>query len=62
MCPGYAADDGAALHFVGNDLERVVASRAGKQGYRVARVGGRVVETPLETADLGVPVPITLAA
>jgi peptidase E len=62
MCAGYAADDGAALHFVGSDLERVVASRAGKQGYRVARVGGRVVETPLATTDLGAPVPITLAA
>ncbi|MEP6954323.1 MAG: Type 1 glutamine amidotransferase-like domain-containing protein, partial [Solirubrobacteraceae bacterium] len=62
MCPGYAADDGAALHFVGNDLERVVASRAGKQGYRVARVGGQVVETPIAPTDLSAPLPITLAA
>ena len=32
---GYAADDGAALHFVGTELRGVVASRAGASGYRV---------------------------
>jgi peptidase E len=32
---GYAADDGAALHFVGTELLEVVASRAGARGYRV---------------------------
>ncbi|MGZ6644254.1 MAG: Type 1 glutamine amidotransferase-like domain-containing protein [Solirubrobacteraceae bacterium] len=62
MCAGYAADDGAALHFVGNDLHRAVASRAGRRCYRVARRGGEVVETPLETIDLGAPAPIALAA
>jgi dipeptidase E len=62
MCPGYAADDSAALHFVGNDLHRVVASRAGRRGYRVARRDGDVVETPLDAIDLGAPVPLALAA
>jgi peptidase E len=33
MTPGYAADDGAAMHFVGDDLARVVASRAGARAY-----------------------------
>ena len=33
--PGYAADDGAALHFVGTDLREVVASSAGARAYRV---------------------------
>ena len=42
--PGYAADDDAALHFVGSDLREVVCSRKGAQAYRVEP--GR--ETPLE--------------
>jgi dipeptidase E len=33
--PGYAADDGAAFHFVGTELREVVASRADARGYRV---------------------------
>jgi dipeptidase E len=33
--PGYAADDGAALHFVGRELREVVASRPDARGYRV---------------------------
>ena len=33
--PGYAADDGAALHFGGRDLRRVVSSRPGAPAYRV---------------------------
>ncbi|HUG63741.1 MAG TPA: peptidase E [Gaiellaceae bacterium] len=32
---GYAADDGAAFHFVGTALREVVASDAGSRGYRV---------------------------
>ena len=40
---GYAADDGAALHFVGIELREVVASHAGPRGYRV-EAGA---ETPL---------------
>lgn len=32
---GYAADDGAALHFVGTKLREVVASRPGACAYRV---------------------------
>ena len=55
MCAGYAADDGAALHFVGTDLHRVVASRPGKRGWRVALRGDRVVERKLPTVDLGAP-------
>ncbi len=45
---GYAADDGAALHFVGTALDRVVMSRAGAHAYRVERHGGHAVETALE--------------
>ena len=35
MRGGYAAEDGAALHFVGEELARVVTSRPGARAYRV---------------------------
>jgi peptidase E len=56
MAAGYAADDGAALHFVDSELHRVVASRSGARGYLVTAVGGEVVETELATEWLGAPV------
>jgi dipeptidase E len=55
MRPGDAADDGAALHFVGADLHRVVASRPGKCGWHVAVRGDRVVERKLPGVELGAP-------
>lgn len=42
---GYAADDGAALHFVGQELHEVVAIDEGAHGYRVEPGS----ETPLPT-------------
>jgi dipeptidase E len=53
MRPGYAAEDGAALHFAGAELSRVVASRSSARGYRLDLAGRRVVETPIATAFLG---------
>jgi peptidase E len=50
---GYAADDGAGLHFVGRRLVEVVTSRPKAAGYRVERVGRRAVETKLEARYLG---------
>ena len=44
FAPGYAADDGAALHFVGTELHEVVASRADARAYRVEPGA----ETPIE--------------
>ena len=44
--PGYAGEDGAALHFVGAELARVVTSRPGA-GLPGGRADGEVVETPL---------------
>jgi dipeptidase E len=41
---GYAADDGAALHFVGPELREVVASRPGARAYQVEPGG----ETPID--------------
>jgi dipeptidase E len=46
--PGYAADDGVALHFAGTELEEVVASRPGARAYRVEPGA----ESPLEPRQL----------
>jgi len=50
---GYAADDGAALHFVGRDLRRVVSSRRHARAFHVAPRDGEVVEQPLAVSYLG---------
>ena len=50
---GYAADDGAALHFIGRRLRRIVASRPQARAYRVQRLNGRAVEREIETEYLG---------
>jgi dipeptidase E len=53
MPGGWAADDGAALHFAGPGLARVVASRPNAGAYRVQRVDGEAVETPVAVEYLG---------
>jgi dipeptidase E len=50
---GYAADDGAALHFIGEKLARVVSSRETAKAYSVRRLGIQVEEVRLETLWLG---------
>ena len=50
---GYAADDGAALHFAGATLAEAVSSRPEAGAYRVEHVAGRVVETRLPVRFLG---------
>jgi len=50
---GYAADDGAALHFKGSRLQEVVTSRRSARAYRVAIRGEAVVEKPLSVRYLG---------
>ena len=62
MRPGFAADDGAALHFRGEELHRVVSSRRHAGAYRVEPIDDEVVETPLEISYLGVRVPEPAAA
>lgn len=47
-----ALDDGAAAHFVGRKLARIVASRESAGAYRARRVGRGVVETPLPVTRL----------
>jgi dipeptidase E len=53
MPGGYAAEDGAALHFVGEDLARVVSSRRESKAYRVESVNDEVVELALPVTYLG---------
>jgi peptidase E len=50
---GYAADDGAALHFAGPELVRAVSSRALASAYVLKPVSGGVHERPLPTTYLG---------
>ena len=50
---GFAADDGAALHFVGTELAEVVTSRPDAGAYCVELVGGAIVETGLPSRYLG---------
>jgi peptidase E len=59
MRSGYAAEDGAALHFVGTELSRVVASRPAARGYRLDAIGERVVEMRIATTYLGADAAIT---
>lgn len=50
---GLAAEDGAALHFIDEELVRVVSSRPNAKAYRVIRVHEEVREEALETQFLG---------
>jgi peptidase E len=50
---GYAADDGAALHFRGTELVEAVSSRESAAAYRAELVNGRVEETRLPVRYLG---------
>ena len=47
-----ALDDGAAAHFVGRRLVRIVSSRPDARGYRVRRHGLQPVESVLPTVQL----------
>lgn len=53
MAGGYAADDGAALHFVGQRLVEAVSSRREAAAYRVELREGQVIEERLATRFLG---------
>jgi len=53
--PTFAADDGAALHFVATRLKEAVSSRANARARRVHLRGGQVVEAELRVRYLGGP-------
>jgi peptidase E len=50
--PGYAADDGAALHFINGKLDRVVASRPNATAYRLTLENGKAIERALDARQL----------
>jgi dipeptidase E len=47
IAPGFAIDDGAAIHFTNNRVHRIVASRMGATAYRVYAAGAEVREEPM---------------
>ena len=49
---GYAADDGAALHFVDRSLHEAIAGRQGARAWRVELQDGKARETALPTRSL----------
>lgn len=53
ILPGYALDDGAAIHFVGTDVVKCISSRNNAYAFEVKEVGGRVVEKELDRTLLG---------
>ena len=56
MCSGYAAEDGAALHFTGERLAGVVTSRPEARAYRMRRTeAGRIERRTLPARYLGAP-------
>jgi peptidase E len=56
MAPGYGVEDGAALHFVGTELEEVVCSRPGARAVYVSTdAREKVGERELPARFLGAP-------
>jgi len=58
MPSGYGSGDGAALHFVDEELARVVTSRPHARAYHVTPDGADVIERELATEFLGTPVAV----
>ncbi|HET9732070.1 MAG TPA: peptidase E [Acidimicrobiales bacterium] len=52
IAPGWAADDGVALHWVDRELVDVIADRDGVAAYRVDREGDAAVESKVEPRRL----------
>lgn len=52
ILPGYAVDDGPALHFINDKLDKTVASRQKSRAYYVHCQKGEISETELETIYL----------
>ena len=53
IVPGIACDDGAAVHFVGDELHRIVSSRKTARAYRVTVAGKSVDEKEIVPDYLG---------
>jgi len=53
IAPGLACDDGVALHYIDDELHRIVSSRPDARAYRLALDGESVIETVIDTSYLG---------
>jgi dipeptidase E len=53
ISPGFAADDGAAVHFINSEYAGAISSRPESKAYHVTLGRNRLVESPLETLYLG---------
>ncbi|HTV62244.1 MAG TPA: peptidase E [Verrucomicrobiae bacterium] len=49
---GYAIEDGAAVHFIGDTIAEVITSRPSARAFRVRREGSNIIEEPLQTRFL----------
>jgi dipeptidase E len=61
MVEGFAVEDGAALHFEGERLARVVSSRPGAHAHRMRWAGDRVSRRQLDAQYLGTPAVVRAA-
>jgi len=59
---GIAAEDGGALHYIGDHLVRVVSSRPKAKAYWVYVMDGVVREEPIDPVYLGDSLPLTETA
>lgn len=50
---GYAAEDGVALHFIGDRLTNIGSSRPNAQAYYLEKKNEEVIETLLNPQYLG---------
>lgn len=53
ICDGLALDDGAAAHFLGEKLERIVTSRPTARAFQVSQEGNSIQEKALPLHYLG---------
>jgi dipeptidase E len=53
LLAGFAADDGAAFHFMDRKVHAVISSTPDARAYRLQRVGRKVVETEIVPKYLG---------
>ncbi len=48
ILPGYAIDDGVAIHFVGLEAQRAVSSRPNAKAYRLFETNSSIEEVPID--------------
>jgi peptidase E len=52
LSAGYALDEGAALHFIGESVAHIVTSRPAARAFYVRSESGTAIEEPLQTRFL----------